>query len=267
MKKRFQISQEEKNRILNLHESRKIKEWNLITEQVTGNPQPPVVGATPPATSVTNIPIQTAPTNTPTNTTTTPKPNYEDGVYNNDKDYDYKKEGDKYFFKLKTNPVSPKAKALKKQNKYINWTEATGNSKIAISKLPFLSTLTAFKGVGTEVDGSDETFDAPTQTAPVSTTQTAPVPTTQTAPVSTSQTTPVSTTQTAPTTNNTDLAADLKTASQIRQEFRQGKRDKNKAQRQYNQMVNKYNKLKDKMSPQDSTAYLQAINQLKQQLS
>jgi len=168
---------------------------------------------------------------------------------------------------LKTNPVSPKVKALKKQNKYINWTEATGNSKIAISKLPFLSTLTAFKGVGPEVDGSDETFDAPTQTAPVSTTQTAPVPTTQTAPVSTSQTTPVSTTQTTPTTNNTDLAADLKTASQIRQEFRQGKRDKNKAQRQYNQMVNKYNKLKDKMSPQDSTAYLQAINQLKQQLS
>jgi uncharacterized protein YhaN len=57
--------------------------------------------------------------------------------------------------------------------------------------------------------------------------------------------------------------ADLKSASQIRQEFRQNKRDKNKAQRQYNQMVNKYNRLKDKMSPQDNTAYLQAINQLK----
>ena len=61
--------------------------------------------------------------------------------------------------------------------------------------------------------------------------------------------------------------ADLKSASQIRQEFRQGKRDKNKAQRQYNQMVNKYNRLKDKMSPQDNTAYLQAIGQLRDQIT
>jgi len=129
-----------------------------------------------------------------------------------------------------------------------------------LSKMnPIGSKLTAFKGPGS-VDGSEETFDAPVQT----------VGTTPTSATTTSATTTsaAATTEKTPTaTQNPDLAADLKTASQIRQEFRQGKRDKNKAQRQYNQMVNKYNKLKDKMSPQDSTAYLQAINQLKQQLS
>jgi len=36
MKRRLIISEEEKNRILNLHETRKNKEWNLIGEQVTG---------------------------------------------------------------------------------------------------------------------------------------------------------------------------------------------------------------------------------------
>jgi hypothetical protein len=118
--KKFLITESEKNRILGMHKSAISKELGFLTEQTN---------------------------------------NQEDGVYNNDKDYDYKKEGDKYFFKLKTNPVSPKAKALKTQNKYLNWTEATGASKDAIAKLPFLSSLTAFKPY--EGDGTEETFDPP----------------------------------------------------------------------------------------------------------
>jgi peptidoglycan hydrolase-like protein with peptidoglycan-binding domain len=117
-----------------------------------------------------------------------------------------------------------------------------------LSKMnPIGSKLTAFKGPGS-VDGSEETFDSPVN---ANTATTTPTPTTTT------------NTAAAPTSQNPDIMADLKSASQIRQEFRQNKRDKNKAQRQYNQMVNKYNRLKDKMSPQDNTAYLQAINQLK----
>jgi len=263
MKRRLIISEEEKNRILNLHETRKNKEWNLIGEQVTGKPGTPVVGATPEASSVTNTPTQAAPT-TPTTPSNTPqKPNNENGVYNNDKDYDYKKEGNKYFFKLKANPVSAKAQALKKQNKYINWTEATGNALTAIAKLPFM----AYTGPETTVDGSEETFDAPVQT--VGTTPTAATTPAATTPAATTATTPAATTPAATTptaTQNPDLLADLKTASQIRQEFRQGKKDKNKATRHYNQMVNKYNRLKSKMSPQDNTAYLQSMSQLKQQM-
>jgi hypothetical protein len=260
MKRRLIISEEEKNRILNLHETRKNKEWNLIGEQVTGNPGIPVVGATPEVSSVTNTPTQAAPT-TPTTPSNTPqKPNNENGVYNNDKDYDYKKEGDKYFFKLKENPVSDKAQAHKKQNKYINWTEATGIALTAIAKLPFM----AYTG-----DGSEETFDAPVQTVGTTPTPAPSAPTTPAAPTTpeTPTTSAAATTAKTPTaTQNPDLLADLKTASQIRQEFRQGKKDKNKATRHYNQMVNKYNRLKSKMSPQDNTAYLQAMSQLKQEM-
>jgi uncharacterized protein YhaN len=223
MNRRLIINEEEKRRILNLHESRRSKELGFLFE--ADNDQV-------------------------------------DGVYNNDKDYDYKKEGDNYFFKLKETPASPKAQAYKKQGKFADWTAATGDAKDAIAKLPFLANLTAFQGPG-DVDGSDEAFGEP-QTAPTTSANTASVTTSAATP--TASTTPAASTTPTTTSKNPDVLADLKTASQIRQEFRQGKRDKNKATRQYNQMVNKYNKLKSKMSPQDNSAYLQAINQLKQQI-
>jgi hypothetical protein len=263
-------------------------------------------------------------------------------MYNNDKDYDYKKEGDKYFFKLKATPKSEKAKALLAQKKFIIWTEAKpGPGLDAIKTLPFQ----AVAPPPPNTDGSDETFDAPVQTVGTTTPSTYPwiengkasfealkksnvadpnfskfleqlknlsqdqiekikqdflaqdfvknikteqpylvmmqtfeegkkltkvKSTTPEASTASTATTPTSTATTpttpTPTSQNTEIAADLKTASQIRQEFRQGKRDKNKATRQYNQMVNKYNRLKSKMSPQDNAAYLQAIGQLKQQI-
>ena len=271
MKRRLIISEEEKNRILNLHETRKNKEWNLIGEQVTGKPGTPVVGATPEASSVTNTPTQAAPT-TPSNTPQ--KPNNEVLLQGTDLDYDYKKVGDKYYFKLKENPQGPKAKVYKTQGKFKEWTPATNKEAInKISQLPALSTLTSNKGPES-VDGSEETFDAPVQTVgttPTAATPTAATPTAATptaaTPTSATTTSAAATTAKTPTaTQNPDLLADLKTASQIRQEFRQGKKDKNKATRHYNQMVNKYNRLKSKMSPQDNTAYLQAMSQLKQQM-
>jgi hypothetical protein len=197
-----------------------------------------------------------APTTTQTTTVApTSKPNNEVLLQGTDTDYDYKKVGDKYYFKLKENPTSVGAKGYKTQGKFKDWTPATNQEAIKkISQLPALSTAAAFQAP-TNVDGSDETFDAPVQTA--GTTPTTTTPTT---------TTPTTTTPTTPTSQNTEIAADLKTASQIRQEFRQGKQDKNKAIRQYNQMVSKYNRLKSKMSSQDNAAYLQAMNQLKQQM-
>ncbi len=135
------------------------------------------------------------------------------------------------------------------------WGKNTNTAWQKYGKEYNLSTQAAFQAPK-NADGSDETFDAPVQTA--GTTPTAATPTTPTAATPTTPTTP--------TSQNPEIAADLKTASQIRQEFRQGKRDKNKAIRQYNQMVNKYNRLKSKMSAQDNTAYLQAIGQLKQQI-
>jgi hypothetical protein len=58
-------------------------------------------------------------------------------VTNFDKDYDYKKEGDNYFFKLKVSPVSEKAKGFKSQGKFLNWTKATGTGLEAIKTKVF----------------------------------------------------------------------------------------------------------------------------------
>jgi len=222
MNRRLIINEEEKRRILNLHESRRSKELGFLFEDDNANNEVLLQGT--------------------------------------DKDYDYKKVGDKYYFKLKDNPTSVAAKGYKTQGKFVDWTQATNQKAIdKISQLPTLSTVAQFQGPG-EVDGSDETFDAPQPAATTAQTPTVASTTSSTAA------TPTNATTTAPTSKNPDVLADLKTASQIRQEFRQGNRDKNKAMRQYNQMVNKYNKLKSKMSPQDNSAYLQAIGQLKQQI-
>jgi hypothetical protein len=260
-------------------------------------------------------------------------PNNEVLLQGTDTDYDYKKVGDKYYFKLKENPASPAAKGYKTQGKFKDWTLATNQEAIKkISQLPTLSTAAAFQAPK-NADGSDETFDAPVQTVGTTTPSTYPwiengkasfealkksnaadpnfskfleqlknlsqdqiekikqdflaqdfvknIKTEQpylvmmqtfeegkklTKVKSTTPEASTASTATTPTSQNPEIAADLKTASQIRQEFRQGKRDKNKAIRHYNQMVNKYNRLKSKMSSQDNTAYLQEIGKLKQQI-
>jgi len=134
-----------------------------------------------------------------------------------------------------------------------------------LSKMnPIGSKLTAFQPY--EGDGTEETFDLPKDASTATTTSSTATTTPNTATTTPNSATTTNT-ATIPTSQNPDIMADLKSASQIRQEFRQGKRDKNKAQRQYNQMVNKYNRLKDKMSPQDNTAYLQAIGQLRDQIT
>ena len=56
------------------------------------------------------------------------------GSFDGDKDYDYKKDEDVYSFKLKENPVSPKAKEYKTQGKFTDWTVAKGTGLEAIKK-------------------------------------------------------------------------------------------------------------------------------------
>lgn len=63
-------------------------------------------------------------------------------VTNFDKDYDYKKVGAypggvEYFFKLKPSPVSEKAKGLKSQGKFKDWTKASGAGLEAIKTKVF----------------------------------------------------------------------------------------------------------------------------------
>ena len=121
-----------------------------------------------------------------------------------------------------------------------------------------LSTLTAFQAP-TNVDGTDEKF-APPVDATATTATTATTPTTATVTTPTTPTTPTTATSTP------EIAADLKTASEIRQQFRQGRRDKRQLQAQYNKMTNTYNRLSAKMDKNTKDQYIAAMNALKQQI-
>jgi len=207
MSKRLIINEEEKNRILNLHKSAIKKE--VLFEQTTQT-----TTVAPTTTQTTTV----APTTTQTTTVApTSNPNNEVLLQGTDTDYDYKKVGDKYYFKLKENPTSVGAKGYKTQGKFKNWTPATNQEAIKkISQLPALSTAAAFQAP-TNVDGSDETFDAPVQTARTTT------PTT---------TTPTTTTPTPTTPNQVKLLDRVPTNKEIRQGFRRRKRVNNRMDRQ-----------------------------------
>jgi hypothetical protein len=121
----FIISESEKERILGMHKDATKRSY--ISEQAATTPAATTPAATTPAATT---PAATTPTET--------KPD-EETTYSSysDNDYDYKKEGDKYFFKLKIEPKSPKALEYKKAGKYLSWTEPTGKALEAIKKLPF----------------------------------------------------------------------------------------------------------------------------------
>lgn len=108
----FLISEEEKGRILDMHKT--ATKLQYLSEQESAT-TPAAPAATTPA--ATENKVQT--------------------LFYNDKDYTYKKEGEKYFFKLQENPVSPKALANKQAGKFVNWTEAKGAGLEAIKKLDF----------------------------------------------------------------------------------------------------------------------------------
>jgi len=114
----FIISESEKERILGMH--KEATKRSYISEQAA----PAAPAATTPAAPAATTPEATAPTGETTYSSYS------------DYDYDYKKEGDKYFFKLKFEPKSPKALAYKNAGKFLSWTEPTGKALEAIKKLP-----------------------------------------------------------------------------------------------------------------------------------
>jgi hypothetical protein len=229
----FLITEEEKNRILSMHVKATSSQY-LSEQEVPATPAP----ATPtpaPASNTEQAKILTF----------------------NDRDYAYKKEGEKYFFKLQSNPASPSAQNYKKQGKFLNWTEAKGKGLESIKKLDFKpETLNPLSVKDVKIPTTPETLSttATAQTA-------APVK-----PLATgggSQ----ATTQQVTAQTNPEIAQDLKSAAQIRQEFRQGKRDLRKLQKEREKLYNTYNRLSDKMDKATSDSYLNNISQLDQLIS
>jgi hypothetical protein len=159
----FVISESEKERILQMHRSATVK--NYLSEQAAP-PADPAAATAAPAASPTTPPTDVK---TPQDTvsTTGETPQTETKVLN-DRDYVYKKEGEKYFFKLQPNPASEKAKAFKTQNKFVDWTEATGKGLESIKKLNWGQS----EGLQTK---SAETLKTNTPDAVATTTTTTPV--------------------------------------------------------------------------------------------
>ena len=230
----FLITEDEKDRILGMH--KKATAAQYLSEEDVTTTTTTVAGSTPATAQKPEAQVLTA----------------------NDRDYAYKKEGDKYFFKLQPNPVSASAKQYKTSGKFLNWTEAKGKGLQAIQKLNFqpetMSTLAA-------KDTKVTTAAAQTPTTPTTAQTATPVK-----PLATgggSQ--PTGQAVTAQT--NPQVSADLKSASQIRQEFRQGKRDMRKLQRERDKLYNTYNRLSDKMDKATADSYLTNISQLDQLMS
>lgn len=228
----FLISEEEKNRILGMHES--ATKRGYLTEQAAPSVAAPSVAAPSVAAPSVAAPSVAAPA------VAAPAPVNSEMKVLNDGDYVYKKEGEKYFFKLQPSPRSEQAKKLLAQKKFVNFTEATGKGLEAIKKLNW---------------GQSEKLAIKPAT-----------PITNNTTQQLAGTTPAAGTTTAVTATNPQIIADLKSASDIRQEFRQGKRDQRKLKQQYDKMYATYNKLSDKMDKATDKQYLDALYNLKSQL-
>jgi hypothetical protein len=241
----FLITEEEKNRILGMH--MKATKSQYLSEQAA----PVTTDTTTVAPATTTAAAPAAPTAAPT--AAAPESQI---MSSNDRDYAYKKEGDKYYFKLQPSPVSPSAQNFMKQGKFVDWTEATGKGLEAIKKLTFkpeaMQTLSA-KDVKVDVKGPQNLAVTKLDTPPVK-----PLATGGGGQVAGQQVTA----QTSP-----QVAQELKSAAQIRQEFRQGNRDLRKLQRERDKLYNTYNKLSGKMDKATDAGYLDAISKLDQLIS
>jgi hypothetical protein len=237
----FLITEEEKNRILGMH--MKATKSQYLSEQAA----PVTTDTTTVAPATTTAAAPAAPT------AAAPESQI---MSSNDRDYAYKKEGDKYYFKLQPSPVSPSAQNFMKQGKFVDWTEATGKGLEAIKKLTFkpeaMQTLSA-KDVKVDVKGPQNLAVTKLDTPPVK-----PLATGGGGQVAGQQVTA----QTSP-----QVAQELKSAAQIRQEFRQGNRDLRKLQRERDKLYNTYNKLSGKMDKATDAGYLDAISKLDQLIS
>jgi hypothetical protein len=242
----FLITEEEKNRILGMH--MKATKSQYLSEQAA----PVTTNTTTVAPATTTAAAPEAPTAAAPEAPTAAAPESQI-MSSNDRDYAYKKEGDKYYFKLQPSPVSPSAQNFMKQGKFVDWTEATGKGLEAIKKLNFKpDTMATLSAKDVKI----------TPTTP----QNLAVTKVDTAPVK-----PLATggggQKTVTTQTNPQVAQDLKSASQIRQEFRQGNRDLRKLQRERDKLYNTYNKLSGKMDKATDDSYLDAISKLDQLIS
>ena len=158
MKQLYFLDEEEKNRILNLHESATKRQY--LKEDDSSNQK--------------NLPT----------------------ITDNDKTYDYQKNGDTYFFKVKPNATDKRAQKYKDGNWHQGIGKASAAIKALFDKKPNGTQPSVKKNVK-PVTNTDPSKAAVVTSKVAQTTPTTPVTTTPTTPVTTTPTT------TTPATNTT----------------------------------------------------------------
>jgi hypothetical protein len=288
MNRRILISENERSRILALHENRRMKEWGLINEQeqttqyykdqtgkvikLVGNYSAPL-GSTP------ATPEEYAAQNKPV----------EGGggqgakvITNNDKSYDYKEENGKYYY------------SKKGQNQ---WVEAKGdinNPKSSLGAIKNLKWDTAtpmpsptnltpktpagpgLSGFNADSDGNGIPDYLQTQNPQDKSALTTPG-TQPTGASGVAGTSGVQGTSGVAGTSATLMPGKIKSAQQIRQDYRQQKqnerqgarvvrKNKKELEKELNDLQTNYRKLQNKMTPQDKQSYELRIGQIQTDL-
>ena len=171
----------------------------------------------------------------------------------NDKDYEYKKDGETYSFRIKQTPTSANVLALQKQGKYADWTVATGKGLEAIKKLNF----------------NDETADSVKM--PIAATPTK-VTSTQTQLASAGTQVPAAGTPAAgaggaPPLQGVVDTTNMASRKDIRQGYRQEKRDVRELEKELRQTQNTLQRMANKMTPEQTKQYQTKVAQLQNQIN
>jgi hypothetical protein len=227
----FVISESERERILGMHQS--ASDRHYLSEQVAVSgttPAAPVTPVTPPAAGAKGLNII------------------------NDKDYEYKKDGETYSFRIRQTPTSANVLALQKQGKYADWTVATGKGLEAIKKLNF----------------NDETADSvklPTLAPTPITKDTTTLAGTTTGTPATGTTAPAAGAGGAPPLQGVVDTTNMASRKDIRQGFRQEKRDVRELEKELRQTQNTLQKMANKMTPEQTKQYQTKVAQLQNQIN
>jgi hypothetical protein len=214
-----------------------------------GTPPPAAAGTPPPAAAGTPPPAA----GTPAAGTPPPAAGSKGLNIVNDKDYEYKKDGETYSFRIKQTPTSANVLALQKQGKYADWTVATGKGLEAIKKLNF----------------NDETADSvkmPIAAAPTKVTSTQ----TQLASAGTpapAAGTPAAGAGGAPPLQGVVDTTNMASRKDIRQGYRQEKRDVRELEKELRQTQNTLQRMSNKMTPEQTKQYQTKVAQLQNQIN
>jgi len=252
----FLITEEEKRRILGLHEAATKRAYLLEETQST------VTTATTPGTTATT-PGTTA--TTPGTTATTPATTATSkfGVdykynYPNDKSYVYGYKDGKWY-----------AKSVANNNEFDLSTNPKWKSSIDNLNKQFASQIKApaVSPIGTSSSPAPEVKLAATPLNQMQVQSNAPevklaaTPLNQMQVQSKASNQQLATGQAVTAQTDPQVSADLKSASEIKKEFRQGKSDLKKLQKDRNKLYNVYNRLADKMDNLTQKNYLDSIAQ------